>query len=108
MRAQANFSTDCRGMQAQLTGLGSLIRLLDPQLSAFLVRSCTPFRAVGAAAGSCWRASLALALLCHVIPPLSIAILEGIFWSHLMLATGGGLVMGMTTRMTCGLHCNLP
>ena len=37
---QANFSTDCRGMQAQLTGLGSLIRLLDPQLSAFLVRGC--------------------------------------------------------------------
>ena len=40
--AQANFSTDCRGMQAQLTGLASLIKLLDPQLSAFLVRGCAP------------------------------------------------------------------
>ena len=37
---QANFSSDCRGMQAQLSALCSLVRLLDPQLSAFLVRPC--------------------------------------------------------------------
>jgi hypothetical protein len=36
--AQANFSSDCRGMQAQLSALGGLVRLLDPELSAYLVR----------------------------------------------------------------------
>ena len=35
--AQANFHTDCRGMQAQLVGLSSLIAILDPQLTSFLV-----------------------------------------------------------------------
>ena len=36
--AQANFHTDCTGMQAQLAGLAALVRLLDPQLTAFLAR----------------------------------------------------------------------
>ena len=34
---QANFHTDCRGMQAQLLGLSSLMSILDPQLTSFLV-----------------------------------------------------------------------
>ena len=38
MCAQANFHTDCTGMQAQLAGLAALVRLLDPQLTAFLAR----------------------------------------------------------------------
>ena len=36
---QANFHTDCRGMQAQLLGLSSLMSILDPQLTSFLVRT---------------------------------------------------------------------
>ena len=36
-RAQANFHTDCRGMQAQLVALSSLMAILDPQLTAHLV-----------------------------------------------------------------------
>ena len=38
--AQANFHTDCRGMQVQLVGLSSLIAILDPQLTSFLVNHC--------------------------------------------------------------------
>ena len=34
---QTNFHTDCRGMQAQLLGLSSLMSILDPQLTSFLV-----------------------------------------------------------------------
>ena len=34
---QANFHTDCRGIQAQLLGLSSLMSILDPQLTSFLV-----------------------------------------------------------------------
>ena len=39
---QANFHTDCRGMQAQLLGLSSLMSILDPQLTSFLVRTIHP------------------------------------------------------------------
>jgi hypothetical protein len=35
--AQANFHTDCRGMQSQLVALSSLMSILDPQLTSFLV-----------------------------------------------------------------------
>ncbi len=34
---QANFHTDCRGMQAQLVALSSLMAILDPQLTSHLV-----------------------------------------------------------------------
>ncbi len=37
-RLEANFHTDCTGMQQQLAGLAGLVRLLDPQLTAFLAR----------------------------------------------------------------------
>ncbi len=36
---QANFHTDCRGMQSQLVALSSLMSILDPQLTSFLVPS---------------------------------------------------------------------
>lgn len=39
MCMQANFHTDCRGMQSQLVGLSSLMSILDPQLTSFLVHS---------------------------------------------------------------------
>ena len=62
---QANFRTDGSGIQAQLTGLASLMELVDPQLSASLVRGCTPL------SGQC-RTSSAVAPLgslqvaCHI------------------------------------------
>ncbi len=37
-RLEANFHSDCTGMHAQLAGLAALVRLLDPQLTAFLAR----------------------------------------------------------------------
>lgn len=43
-RMEANFHTDCTGMQAQLGALGSLVKLTDPQLHAFLAaKDCTNF-----------------------------------------------------------------
>ncbi|KAK9918155.1 hypothetical protein WJX75_001762 [Coccomyxa subellipsoidea] len=35
-KLEANFHTDCRGMQSQLVALSSLMSILDPQLTSFL------------------------------------------------------------------------
>lgn len=42
MHVQANFHTDCRGMQSQLVALSSLMSILDPQLTSFLVGPLIP------------------------------------------------------------------
>lgn len=36
-KLEANFHTDCRGMQSQLMALSNLMAILDPQLTSFLV-----------------------------------------------------------------------